>query len=410
MIGDRPSEQAAGTGGGRADPLDEAEDRPATILVVDDEPYARQLLTDLLVAQGFQVVSVAAGEEAFGRLGGIDLVLLDAMLPGRDGWSICREIKERIDPLLPVIMVTARTAPDDVVRTFDAGADDYVAKPFHAAELMARIESRLRVHRAERALQRMNRRLAELADQNYRLYQKACADAEERALLLREIDHRVRNNLSVIMGLVSMERSRRPPRPAEEALASLENRFRSFLVVYDSLRRRQYRTIPVREIVERLAQRLRNTLAPDTPIELRISGEVADLGERQGFSVALAINELITNAIRHAFPDGRAGTVSIHMADVGPDVRIEVADDGIGAPPCLGQELVGSGRSIVDAVVRGDLSGRVDYLPTPRGARVVITFPRECDGAQRAEPSISPGSDRSPSRGPARCNPATLAP
>src|SRR5207247_1418223 len=100
--------------------------KPATILVVDDEPLARQMFTDLLEAQGFRVVTVARGEEVFAFLGEVDLVLLDAMLPGRDGWSICREIKEQYDPLQPVIMVTARTAPDDVVRTFAAGADDYV--------------------------------------------------------------------------------------------------------------------------------------------------------------------------------------------------------------------------------------------------------------------------------------------
>lgn len=74
------------------------------------------MFTDLLEAQGFRVISVARGEEAFAFLPEVELVLLDAMLPGRDGWSICNEIKNEHDPLLPVIMVTARTSPDDVVR------------------------------------------------------------------------------------------------------------------------------------------------------------------------------------------------------------------------------------------------------------------------------------------------------
>ncbi|MGH7504442.1 MAG: response regulator, partial [Longimicrobiales bacterium] len=243
---------------------------PATILVVDDEPLARQMFTDLLEAQGFRVISVARGEEAFAFLPEVELVLLDAMLPGRDGWSICREIKEQHDPLLPVIMVTARTAPDDVVRTFAAGADDYVAKPFHVAELTARIESRLRVHRAEVAIKRANQQLRELADQNYQLYEQARKDAEERSLLLRELDHRVRNNLSVILGLVSMERNRRPPRPSDEALASLENRLRSFLLVHEALRRQNYRGVPMREIAEKLAQRLRNAWDVERRIALEI--------------------------------------------------------------------------------------------------------------------------------------------
>ena len=89
--------------------------RGARILVVDDEPLARQMFTDLLEAQGFQVVTVARGEEAFSFLPEIELVLLDAMLPGRDGWSICREIKEQHDPFLPIIMVTGPNRPEDVV-------------------------------------------------------------------------------------------------------------------------------------------------------------------------------------------------------------------------------------------------------------------------------------------------------
>src|SRR5688572_18566001 len=193
--------------------------KPASILVVDDERVVRQMFTDLLEAHGFKVVTVARGEECFAFLPEVELVVLDAMLPDRYGWSICREIKEKYDPLLPVIMVTARTAPEDVVRTFQAGADDYVAKPFHVAELTARIGSRLRVHRAELALKAATREMAELAEQNYELYEKASRDAEERADLLRELDHRVRNNLSVIMGLVSMERNRRPPRAAADALS-----------------------------------------------------------------------------------------------------------------------------------------------------------------------------------------------
>src|SRR3989338_7460724 len=76
--------------------------RPASILVVDDEPMARQMFSDLLEAHGFRVVTVARGEEAFAFLPEVELVVLDAMLPGRDGWSICREIKDNYDPLLPI--------------------------------------------------------------------------------------------------------------------------------------------------------------------------------------------------------------------------------------------------------------------------------------------------------------------
>jgi DNA-binding response OmpR family regulator len=352
--------------------------RGSTILVVDDEPLARQMFADLLEAQGFRVISVARGEEAFGFLQEVELVLLDAMLPGRDGWSICREIKDHHDPMLPIIMVTARTAPDDVVRTFAAGADDYVAKPFHVAELTARIESRLRVHRAEIALKRANQQLRELADQNYQLYEQALADAEERALLLKELDHRVRNNLSVIMGLLSMERNRRPPRPTGEALVSLEQRLRSFLLVHEALRRQNYRGVPAREIAEKLAQRLRNAWDPERRVEIRFHGEAGSLNERSGFALALALNELITNAFRHGFPDARRGTVIIRLQRSGAEVRLQVADDGIGiASTQLPGKVIGSGRSIVHALVKDELDGTVTFDSNETGTIVTIAFPVE---------------------------------
>ncbi len=353
--------------------------RGARILVVDDEPLARQMFTDLLEAQGFQVVTVARGEEAFAFLPEVELVLLDAMLPGRDGWSICREIKEKHDPLLPVIMVTARTAPEDVVRTFTSGADDYVAKPFHVAELTARIESRLRVHRAEVTIKRANAQLRELADQNYQLYEQAHRDAEERALLLRELDHRVRNNLSVIMGLLSLERNRRPPRPSQEALSSLEGRLRSFLLVHEALRRQNYLGVPIREIVEKLAQRLRNAWDMAARVELSIEGDSRILGEKKGFAFALVLNELLTNAFRHGFPEGRPGRVTIRVRVLEPPVhvQVQVEDNGVGAAAKPKPEVVGSGLSLVGALVKDELSGNVEYHSSDMGTRVTLEFPLE---------------------------------
>jgi two-component sensor histidine kinase len=286
-------------------------------------------------------------------------------------------------------MVTARTAPEDVVRTFAAGADDYVAKPFHIAELTARIESRLRVRRAEVAIKRANQQLRELADQNYELYERARRDAEERELLLRELDHRVRNNLSVILGLLSMERNRRPPRPSAEALASLEGRLRSFLLVHEALRRQNYQGVPVREIGEKLAQRLRNAWDPERRIKLAMAGPTIALDERQGFALALALNELLTNAFRHAFPDGREGHIDIRFDADATEFRLTIADDGVGqASFGSGALVTGSGRSIVKALMVGELGGSVDFHPSATGTEVRVAFPIQ----QQQEPEPNAGA------------------
>ena len=374
------SAESGGTLGGPVSSALASDDapRPVRVLVVDDEPLVRETLRDLLLARDFEVIDVESGEAAYEHLGQVDVVLLDAMLPGDDGWTVCRRIKREFDPLLPVIMVTARTAPEDVVRTFEAGADDYVAKPFSVAELMARIASRLEVHRTEQALTQANRRLTELAEQNYTLYEQARRDVTERAHLLRELDHRVRNNLSVMLGLVSMERSRQPPRDTVEALQTLESRMRSFLLVHEALRRENYRGVPVRDFVGRLAQRLRNAHALEDRIRIDIDTPDVAVGERDGFALALILNELLTNTFRHAFPDRRPGRVHVRMSVEGGEALLEIEDDGVGErPPDQTRSEPGSGRSIVNALAKSELNGTVEHTYSDKGTVVSVRWPFE---------------------------------
>ena len=114
------------------------------ILVVDDDMRLRALLERYLTEQGFQVRSVANAEQMDRLLTreSFHLMELDLMLPGMDGIEICRRIRAISD--VPIIMLTARSDTQDVVAGLEAGADDYVAKPFKNRELMARVRTRLR--------------------------------------------------------------------------------------------------------------------------------------------------------------------------------------------------------------------------------------------------------------------------
>lgn len=114
------------------------------ILVIDDDNALREMVGIVLEAEGFQVVYHDAGSgaaDAF-KAEAPDLVLLDVMLPGKDGIEVCREIREFAGT--PIIMLTAKTESEDVVRGLEAGADDYVVKPFEPSVLLARIKARLR--------------------------------------------------------------------------------------------------------------------------------------------------------------------------------------------------------------------------------------------------------------------------
>jgi two-component system, OmpR family, KDP operon response regulator KdpE len=116
----------------------------ATILVVDDEPQIRRVMLTTLASQGYSVVEVRSGEEALEKVREMrpDLILLDVNLPGISGLETCREIRTTCDA--PIIMLTVRNTERDKVQALDAGADDYVVKPFGVEELMARIRAALR--------------------------------------------------------------------------------------------------------------------------------------------------------------------------------------------------------------------------------------------------------------------------
>jgi two-component system alkaline phosphatase synthesis response regulator PhoP len=117
----------------------------ALLLLIEDEPGLRLTLTDRLVAEGYSVESRADGLSGLesARKAGYDLILLDVMLPGMDGFTLCRTLRdEGVDT--PVLMLTARGQVDDRVAGLKIGADDYLPKPFHTPELLARIEALLR--------------------------------------------------------------------------------------------------------------------------------------------------------------------------------------------------------------------------------------------------------------------------
>lgn len=113
------------------------------ILIAEDDAEIAMLERDYLEIEGFEIQLVSDGEAAVAAAlaGGYDLILLDLMLPGISGYDVCREIRDKVD--VPILMVTARTESVDKIRGLGLGADDYIAKPFDPAELVARVKSHL---------------------------------------------------------------------------------------------------------------------------------------------------------------------------------------------------------------------------------------------------------------------------
>lgn len=118
--------------------------RKATILAVDDDVHMLRLMQRVLELEGYSVLKASSGKAAQEALleGTPDLILLDILMPGDDGYTICRQIRE-FSPV-PIVMVTAKSEVEDKVKGLEAGADDFVTKPFSAQELVARIKAVLR--------------------------------------------------------------------------------------------------------------------------------------------------------------------------------------------------------------------------------------------------------------------------
>jgi DNA-binding response OmpR family regulator len=125
----------------------------ARVLVVEDEPKVARALREGLAAEGYEVAVAATGEDGFFRASSepFDLLILDRMLPGREGLEVLRTLRQK-GHLTPVLVLTARDAVEDRVEGLDAGADDYMVKPFAFTELLARVRALVRRGRGDQIL------------------------------------------------------------------------------------------------------------------------------------------------------------------------------------------------------------------------------------------------------------------
>lgn len=132
------------------------------ILIVDDTPANIRVLSGTLRQEGYQISVATSGRQALVEVERLhpDLILLDVMMPEMDGFETCRRLKESLSREIPVIFLTARTESTDIVQGFEAGAVDYVAKPFNACELLARVNTHLVLDQLRRSLAAKNAELA----------------------------------------------------------------------------------------------------------------------------------------------------------------------------------------------------------------------------------------------------------
>jgi two-component sensor histidine kinase len=195
------------------------------------------------------------------------------------------------------------------------------------------------------------------------------------AAVVREMHHRIKNNLQTVAMLMRMQMSLVGSElTAREVLQQSINRIQTIAAVHEVLSEQSFRLVNVKEVIERICRMMsQNMIPPGKTINIMIEGEALTLPTRPATSLALAVTELFQNAVEHAFAERDAGQICITLAPAAKFWLITVADDGVGLPNRIPSSL---GLEIVETLVRDDLKGRLNFHRSRRGARVDIRLPR----------------------------------
>jgi two-component system, sensor histidine kinase PdtaS len=196
---------------------------------------------------------------------------------------------------------------------------------------------------------------------------------------IREIHHRVKNNLQTIAALLRLQGRRLESGEARAALEESERRIRAIAIVHESLSHGATDVVRFDDILQPLVRVVQETVAtPETDLRFRVVGDAGVLPGDVATPLAVVLNELMQNAADHAFPpvDGRAtGSVSVHLARDDGAVVVDVVDDGVGLPSQFRpDDSPGLGLSIVQALVTSELGGSIE-LSSDGGTRVHLTIP-----------------------------------
>jgi len=346
---------------------------PPKLLLVDDRPENLDILIEYLEQHGYVLSVTLNGEEALKVVEKImpDVILLDVMMPGIDGFETCRKLKKNIRVAdIPVIFMTALSDNTNKLEGFDAGGVDYITKPIHQDEVYARIKTHLTLQRHRKELQAKNKKLEELNQEKNEFLSIAAHDLKNPLSLI--LDHAVQ--LKKLAGEENIEHYNL----ANTIHTSAENMFQLITNLLDINRLDSGKTElnlqpmnvvhSISYVIEayRTKANLKNQQLYWTPPAEHYIAEVDEMAFHQ------VLNNLVSNAIKYS-PPGKSITLSIRFKN--NYIQILVQDQGLGitsedkqllfnkfarlsARPTGGENSTGLGLSIVKRMMEG-MKGRV---------------------------------------------------
>jgi two-component sensor histidine kinase len=204
----------------------------------------------------------------------------------------------------------------------------------------------------------------------------------ERDLLMHELQHRVKNNLQMILGFISMQ-SRRTKSDARQVLDDVKQRISAIGFVYDiMLRRHEIEQTNLCEVIDSLCTALSSAHTGKVNIVMSSDVRQCMVPAEQAVNLAVVVNELTSNALKYAFPDGRKGRIGVRIGRIGREWRIVIEDDGIGIGEDPAPANGGFGLVLTRSVLR-NMDGRLERVPQA-GTRFDVVFPMK-EPAEAAE-------------------------
>jgi two-component sensor histidine kinase len=205
-----------------------------------------------------------------------------------------------------------------------------------------------------------------------------------KVAMIREIHHRVKNNMQTIASLLRLQARRAETEETRRALREGINRILSVAVIHEFLAHQDARVINIRDVSLRIINQIREgVLNHEKGISLDLQGPNIYLTTQPATVCALVINELLQNALEHGYQREQGGTVTVHLVDDGEQVTISVDDDGEGLPEEFDLDHTSSlGLQIVKALAEGDLKGNFELHSRDKGVSAVVTFPKLIQGGR----------------------------
>jgi two-component sensor histidine kinase/CheY-like chemotaxis protein len=360
-------------------------------------PVNRKLLRVMLEAEGYATLEAGDGVEALQILNSekVDAVISDVLMPRMDGYRLCHEIRtnQHLCELPIVIYTSTYTEPSDEKLALALGADRYLKKPSPAAAILATLKEAVAMSHAEPqhdALRQVevlkeysDRLVSKLEERNIELEERVrqlmAVDAElrdahqkletananlllkvdelsksngEKNVLLQEVHHRVNNNLQVICSLLRMQTESCGDAQVAAGLRTSLLRIESMAMIHEQLyESADLRQVDFAEYSKRLAENLFLSYGVDRDrVVLRVNMAGLTLGVNQAIPAGLILNELITNAIKYAFPEQRRGSIRIKGGIEGEAIHLAVCDDGVGIPQTTALQVSTQGRRSSDGL------------------------------------------------------------